>query len=336
MSSSNVGSEIEGELSKEKQNLLEKLSNIFDPETAYDYVCPKTNENRQQLSLEELRRLNYNQQEENLQRLRSLVHYKTTTQSLSRADLEASYQSFVRDQVARQSPRYELEQYVRNSSDIDSAKRYVDMANDVLVNPQQSLLLFRSSKLNEQKANLLKSSRYSNSLQQLNDDLSLQKYFSETLHNTSKNPIQDEEEFFNSKKPPTRLPSMHLEYKEKKVHVKFLKDYDEHNEIYRRKTNRHLFLKKQLTTRDIESLFSTENSTIQGQPSELNTSTIHRETFPPLSLSALKEYRPSVTPKPPLSRRTSSLTNKIQQRRKSMRKADFIWNQSIVSSTTHE
>ncbi|CAF0977614.1 unnamed protein product [Rotaria sordida] len=323
MSSSNVGSEIEGELSKEKQNLLEKLSNIFDPETAYDYVCPKTNENRQQLSLEELRR----QGESFKHRPPRIIIYTTA---------KASYQSFVRDQVARQSPRYELEQYVRNSSDIDSAKRYVDMANDVLVNPQQSLLLFRSSKLNEQKANLLKSSRYSNSLQQLNDDLSLQKYFSETLHNTSKNPIQDEEEFFNSKKPPTRLPSMHLEYKEKKVHVKFLKDYDEHNEIYRRKTNRHLFLKKQLTTRDIESLFSTENSTIQGQPSELNTSTIHRETFPPLSLSALKEYRPSVTPKPPLSRRTSSLTNKIQQRRKSMRKADFIWNQSIVSSTTHE
>ncbi|CAF5099059.1 unnamed protein product, partial [Rotaria magnacalcarata] len=45
-----------GELTKERQNLLEKLSEIFDPETAYDYVWPKTLEYRQQLSLEELRR----------------------------------------------------------------------------------------------------------------------------------------------------------------------------------------------------------------------------------------------------------------------------------------
>ncbi|CAF4943594.1 unnamed protein product, partial [Rotaria socialis] len=137
MSNTNVGSEIEGELTKERQNLLEKLSEIFDPETAYDYVWPKTHEYRQQLSLEELRRLNYNQQDETLRRLCSLVHYQTTTQSLSHADLEGAYQSFVRSQVAQHSPRHELEQYVRNSSDIDSAKRYVDMANDVLTNPQQ-------------------------------------------------------------------------------------------------------------------------------------------------------------------------------------------------------
>ncbi|CAF1225049.1 unnamed protein product [Rotaria sp. Silwood1] len=247
----------------------------------------------------------------------------------------ASYQSFVRNQIAQQYPRYELEQYVRNSSDIDSAKRYLDMANDVLINPQQSLLLFRSSKLNEQKANLLKSSRYSNSLQQLNDDPSLQKYFSETLHNTPRNPIQDEDEFFNNKPNLSRSKSIHLEHKEKKYHVRFLKDYDEHNELYYRKPNRHLFFKEPLTERHIESLFSTETSTIQGQPSELYASAIHRETFPPLSLSALKEYRPSVTPKPPSSRNTSSSTN-VQQRRKPMRKADFIWNQSIVSSTTHE
>ncbi|CAF2830283.1 unnamed protein product [Rotaria sp. Silwood2] len=251
------------------------------------------------------------------------------------SEIEASYQSFIRNQVAQQSPRYELEQYVRNSSDIDSAKRYLDMANDVLINPQQSLLLFRSSKLNEQKANLLKSSRYSNSLQQLNDDPSLQKYFSETLHGAPKNPIQDEEEFFNSKQNPSRPQSIHLAHKEKKYHVRFLKDYDEHNELYRRKTNRHLLLKQPLTPTNIEAFFSTENSTIQGQPSELNASNIHREIFPPLSLSALKEYRPSVTPKPPPSRNTSSST-KFQQRRKPMRKADFIWNQSIVSSTKHE
>jgi hypothetical protein len=38
---------------------LEKLSDIFDPETANDYVCPKTNDIRQPLSLEELRRRMY-------------------------------------------------------------------------------------------------------------------------------------------------------------------------------------------------------------------------------------------------------------------------------------
>lgn len=46
---------IKVELSKERQVLYEKLSNIFGPETAIDYVCPKTEETRQQLSLEELR-----------------------------------------------------------------------------------------------------------------------------------------------------------------------------------------------------------------------------------------------------------------------------------------
>ncbi len=46
---------IQEELSKERQILFDKLSNIFGPETANDYVSPKTNETRQQLSLEELR-----------------------------------------------------------------------------------------------------------------------------------------------------------------------------------------------------------------------------------------------------------------------------------------
>jgi hypothetical protein len=43
------------ELVKERQILFEKLSNIFGPEIANDYVSPKTNETRQQLSIEELR-----------------------------------------------------------------------------------------------------------------------------------------------------------------------------------------------------------------------------------------------------------------------------------------
>lgn len=43
------------------------------------------------------------------------------------------------------------------------------------------MLLFRSSKLNEQKANLFKSSNQTHSLQRVNHDPSIQKYFPETL-----------------------------------------------------------------------------------------------------------------------------------------------------------
>jgi len=57
--------------------------------------------------------------------------------------------------------------------------------------------------------------------------------------------------------------------------------------------------------------------------------------FPPLSIAALREYQPSMSPKPTSPPKTSSTIN-IQHRRKPMRKADFLWNQSIVSSTKHE
>ncbi|CAF0714191.1 unnamed protein product [Adineta steineri] len=333
MSRSFIESEIEEELSKEKQAIFERLSNIFDPDTAISFVCPQTNEARDNTSLEELNLLNSNDQEEFLQRLRSAVHFTTTTQSLSHVDLEAAYQSFVRDQVAQQASRQELEQFVRNSSDIDSAKRYLDMANEVLINPHQSQLLFRSSKLNEQKANLLKSSGYSNSLQQLNNDPSIQKYFSETINNTSRYPIQDEEEeFFTDKQNLSRSQSMHVQHKEKKYHVKFLKDLDAHNPIYRPISTRRLPSTKRLAERNIESLFAKDSSIVQGQSTESN---LHHETFPPLTLAALKEYRPTFTPKSTSLQRMSSAIS-IQQRRKPMRKADFIWNQSIVSSAKHK
>ncbi|CAF0996198.1 unnamed protein product [Adineta ricciae] len=50
-----IESTIEEELSKEKQALYEKLANIFDPETAISYVCPKTNEVRDNTTLEDLK-----------------------------------------------------------------------------------------------------------------------------------------------------------------------------------------------------------------------------------------------------------------------------------------
>lgn len=114
---------------------------------------------------------------------------------------QASYQAFVRGQVGQQQfTREELEQFVRNSSDIDAAKRFFESSNDLPPNSLQvvnffvvylhvnyrmliiqSHLLFHSSKLNEQRANVLKSAGPLRSLQQMNEDLSLQKYFSETL-----------------------------------------------------------------------------------------------------------------------------------------------------------
>ncbi len=52
---------IQEELSKERQSIFEKLSTIFDPETANAYVCPKTNENRNDASLEDLKLCMYTQ-----------------------------------------------------------------------------------------------------------------------------------------------------------------------------------------------------------------------------------------------------------------------------------
>lgn len=56
--------------------------------------------------------------------------------------------------------------------------------------------------------------------------------------------------------------------------------------------------------------------------------------FPPLSITALKEYRPSVTPKMAPGRTTAS-TNHRHPQRKAMRRSDFLWNQSMVTSTKH-
>ncbi|CAF1547872.1 unnamed protein product, partial [Adineta ricciae] len=199
-----------------------------------------------------------------------------------------------------------------------------------------SQLLFRSSKLNEQKANLLKSSGYCNRLQQLNEDPSIQKYFSETLNNTSRDPIQDQEEerwedgddFFDEKQTFLRPRSMHLEHKEKKFHVKFLKDYDAHDPVYRAADRQRPHLTERLTQKNLETLFPVDNSLL---PSQSVQSTGQRETFPPLTVAALKEYRPSFSPKSTARQAKSLGTNALHQR-KAMRKADFIWNQSVVTS----
>ncbi len=98
------------------------------------------------------------------------------------------------------------------------------------------------------------------------------------MKNTSKYPIQDEEEFFTNKQNSVRTPSMHLTHNEKKYHVQFLKDYHADNTSHHPTNNRPLLLTDRLTPNNIESLLSAENSTTQGHSSKTNTSDIHRES----------------------------------------------------------
>jgi len=315
MSNRHSDQEIEESLSKERHNLLEKLSKIFDPDIAQDYVCPKTYDSRHQLSLDELRQ----QGEAFKQCPPRLVVYTTARKS---------YQSFVRNQVAQQSPRHELERFVRNSSDIDAAKRYLDTANDALVNPQQSLLLFRSSKLNEQKAHVLKSSGYYNPLQRLTEEPSIQKYFPSRLQNPDDYSIREEDE--HPHRDSSAAHSIHLAHDEKKYHVQFLKETSSPSPTLTSSQAQKSFSfrsKDKGKSMQTESIFSTDTSTTT---TTADRQSKQREGFPPLSLSALKEYRPTFTPKP------VSSPSKLQSRRKSMRKADFIWPQSMLSSTSHE
>jgi hypothetical protein len=95
------------------------------------------------------------------------------------------------------------------------------------------------------------------------------------LKNISRDHIHNEEELSVNKQTLSRSRSMHLEHNEKKYHVKFLKDYDAHDPVYRSTNNRHLPLIERLTQKNIESLFATENSILQGHSTESN---IHRES----------------------------------------------------------
>ncbi len=47
-------------MSEEKQTLLDKLSKVFDPETAVNFVSPKTFETRKHLTIEDLKNGNNN------------------------------------------------------------------------------------------------------------------------------------------------------------------------------------------------------------------------------------------------------------------------------------
>lgn len=166
----------------------------------------------------------------------------------------------------------------------------------------------------------------------------------------SKEPHEgNEEEFFSHSRDFSRCPSMHLQHNEKKYHVQFAKDFEVSNGSRLSTHNRQGLPTERTPSKNLESLFSKENSTIQGRSSDALTSDIHRESkkhqwlwsktsflilvFPPLTISALKEYRPSVTPKIAPGRNTSSTNRRPYQQRKAMRRNDFLWNQSMVSST---
>ena len=213
------------------------------------------------------------------------------------------------------------------------------------------------------------------SLQQNSADPSIQKYFPETFHvgsvfthSTCKDELfflgqgdstyprhdDEEEQFFHDQYEPTPRRSIHLEHHEKKYHIEFLKESDPTPEPAHLARNRHLPYKELIPSRNVESLFSAENSTVQHRSAYSQSSAVHRESknvrssrltslllgffrlaFPPLSLSALKEYRPTFTPKlTPLRERSAA--NKNPQRRKSTKKADFMWQRSMVSSTHNE
>ncbi|UJR15030.1 hypothetical protein I4U23_002004 [Adineta vaga] len=245
-----------------------------------------------------------------------MEYYQTTTQSLSRLDLEASYQAFIRGQIAQKScDRDELEQFVRNDSDIKDVNYYLNSSHHTSPSasyPLQAHLLFHSSKLNEQKANLIKSASSNKTLKQLNENLHLRQYFPETYISDSRCSYKEKDSSVNQ---PIhhQSRSMHVEHGEKKYHITFLKDANAHAKLSLNSTNDLNLPKTSGLLSDRDSQSKTDVSTV---------SDVHRESFPPLSLSALEECRPTLTPR-------SLLTTSIRTQKQ---KRDFIWEQSIVSS----
>jgi hypothetical protein len=73
---------------------------------------------------------------------------------------------------------------------------------------------------------------------------------------------------------------MHIKHNEKKYHIQFAKDFTTPiNTSHRSTDHRHLILTEGVKPKTIESLFSAENSTVQGQSSDVNTFNIHRESI---------------------------------------------------------
>lgn len=95
----------------------------------------------------------------------------------------------------------------------------------------------------------------------------------------SKEPHEgNEEEFFSHSRDFSRCPSMHLQHNEKKYHVQFAKDFEVSNGSRLSTHNRQGLPTERTPSKNLESLFSKENSTIQGRSSDALTSDIHRES----------------------------------------------------------
>ncbi|CAF1135859.1 unnamed protein product [Adineta ricciae] len=296
-----------------KKGILDKLLTVFDLKTAIGFVNPKPFEARRHLTLEDLLNVNNDQRDKHFQRLRSMEYYQTITQSLSRLDLEASYQAFIRGQIARKPcDRDKIEQIVRTDADINALDYCFKSPSVAASHPLQAHLLFHSSKLNEHKANLIQSASANKTLKQLNENLHLRQFFPETFVSNSSCSRREKDSSVNQQIHHQQR-SMHVECGDRKYHVKFLKDFQSHANLSLPPTN-HGDL-----TKTIES-FSDEG--ISSRAYLAVTSDVHRESYPPLSLSALEECRPTLMP-------TSSLTSST---RSGKPKDDFIWEKSIVSS----
>ncbi|CAF3976610.1 unnamed protein product [Adineta steineri] len=289
------------ELPTDKRILLEKLSKVFDRKTAIDFVSPKPFETKRHLTIEDL--LNVNPKNENVLE-------------------KATYEAFIRGEIAHKPYSYkELEQFVRNNADINAVDYYINSTHhNATSGPLQAHLLFHSSKLNEQKANLIKSASSNRSLKSFNDSLSVRGYFPEKLLTHSRSSSK-EKELDNNQQNYSKQRSMHIDHGEKKYHVTFLKDPNTSVKSSKHKTKNH-----NVHNKNIESLFKREAILESNLSTKSNTSNIHRQKFPPLSLSALKEYRPTMSP------RSSTIpTTPHIQKQKPKRKTDFIWEQTIVS-----
>ena len=177
--------------------------------------------------------------------------------------------------------REQLELFVRNSSDIDVAQRFIEFSQEISTHPLQPHLLFHSSKLNEQRANLLKSASTHKSLKDMNDDLSLHEFFPEIFTSHSKSALKPKE-ILRAKSPIQSRPrSIHIEHRDRKYRITFLKDSNQVQSFpklarYGPATNENLAL---MTHRNHQSLFGTDSSTVQGlSTSTTTTSKIHRES----------------------------------------------------------
>lgn len=86
--------------------------------------------------------------------------------------------------------------------------------------------------------------------------------------------------FADDKQSLPRPQSMHVEHKEKKFHIKFLKDSNDLQYLpkilHRSKNHRNLYVAPQ---KNIEALLDGENSTVNALSTTSNTSNIHRESI---------------------------------------------------------